>query len=466
MTMETMQVQPPRPSTLTQTVVEAFKATLKGEVLAAGDVGYDAARTVWNAMIDRRPALIARCVDAEDVIHAVNFARTHDLLVAVRGGGHNVAGKAVCDGGLMIDLSPMKGIDIDPEQRTARVEPGVLWSELDQAAQAHGLATTGGTVSHTGVAGLTLGGGLGWLMAAHGLACDNLLSAEVVLAEGRRLTASSTVNPDLFWAIRGGGGNFGIVSSFEFRLHPVGPTVLGGMVIYPMTEAREVLRFYRDITTDCPDELTVFAGLLTTPEGLQIVALIMGWFGAIAQGEQALAPLRNFGAPLADLVGPIPYCQLQSMLDASVPFGWPRYWKSGYFTELSDEVIDLIIAHATAKPSPLSAVPIFHIHGAAARVNPESTAFALRRTQWDLDIVAQWTDPATADANIAWARDFWEAVAPFSTGVYVNHLDSDDGAARVRAAYGANYARLVELKRTYDPDNFFRLNHNIVPNSR
>lgn len=331
--METSQVRPPRPYTLAQTVVEAFKATLKGEVLAAGDPGYEAARTVWNAMIDRRPALIARCRDAEDVVHAANFARTHDLLVAVRGGGHNVAGNAVCDAGLMIDLSPMKGIDIDPEQRTVRVEPGVLWGELDQATQAHGLATTGGTVSHTGVAGLTLGGGLGWLMATHGLACDNLISADVVLADGRRLSASSTENPDLFSAIRGGGGNFGIVTNFEFRLHPVGPTVLGGMVIYPMTQAREVLRFYRDITTDCRDELTVFAGLLTTPEGLPVVALMMGWFGALDQGEEALAPLRNFGAPLADLVAPIPYCQLQSMLDASVPFGWPRYWKSGYFRQ-------------------------------------------------------------------------------------------------------------------------------------
>jgi FAD/FMN-containing dehydrogenase len=463
MTMETMQARPPQPTTLTQPVVEAFKVMQKGEVLTAGDVGYDAARTVWNALIDKRPILIARCVDAEDVVRAVNFARRHKLLVSVRAGGHNVAGKAVCDGGLMIDLSPMKGIDIDPVQRTARVEPGVIWRELDQAAQAHGLATTGGTVSHTGVAGLTLGGGLGWLMATHGLACDNLLSAEVVLADGRRLTASSVEHPDLFWGLRGGGGNFGIVTSFEFRLRPVGPTVLGGMVIHPIDQAREVLRFYRDITANCPDELTVFAALLNTPEGLPVVALVAGWFGTADQGEQALAPIRNFGAPLADLIGPIPYCQLQSMLDASAPFGLPRYWKSGYFTELGDDVIDLLIAHATAKPSLLSVVPLFHMHGAAMRVEPESTAFALRRVQWDLDIIAQWTDPATADANIIWARTFWDAIEPYSAGVYVNHLDNDDGAARVRAAYGANYARLVELKRKYDPDNFFRLNHNIAP---
>jgi len=450
---------------LTDTVVAAFKQSLKGPLLRTGDAGYDEARTVWNAMIDRRPALIARCTDAEDIVCAVNFARAQDLLVSVRGGGHNVAGKAVCEGGLMIDLSLMKGIEVDPVQRTARVEPGVIWSEMDQATQAHGLATTGGTVSHTGVAGLTLGGGLGWLLATHGLSCDNLLTAEMVLADGRQVTASDTEHPDLFWAIRGGGGNFGIVTSFQFCLHPVGPTVLGGMVLHPIEDAQSVLRFYREFSANSPDALTVYAGLISTPDGQPVVALIVGWFGVLEEGEQVLAPLRSFGSPLADLVGPLPYCQLQSMLDAAAPFGLPRYWKSGYFKALPDDLIDSIVAHAIARTSPFSVIIFFHMHGAATQVPTTATAFGHREDQWDFDIIAQWTDPATANEHIAWARNFWQAVAPFSTGVYVNHLDADDQAARVQSAYGANYERLAAVKRVYDPTNFFRLNHNIAPSA-
>lgn len=450
---------------LTDTVVAAFKQSLKGPLLRTGDAGYDEARTVWNAMIDRRPALIARCTDAEDIVCAVNFARAQDLLVSVRGGGHNVAGKAVCEGGLMIDLSLMKGIEVDPVQRTARVEPGVIWSEMDQATQAHGLATTGGTVSHTGVAGLTLGGGLGWLLATHGLSCDNLLTAEMVLADGRQVTASDTEHPDLFWAIRGGGGNFGIVTSFQFCLHPVGPTVLGGMVLHPIEDAQSVLRFYREFSANSPDALTVYAGLISTPDGQPVVALIVGWFGALEEGEQVLAPLRSFGSPLADLVGPLPYCQLQSMLDAAAPFGLPRYWKSGYFKALPDDLLDSIVAHAIARTSPFSVIIFFHMHGAATQVPTTATAFGHREDQWDFDIIAQWTDPATANEHIAWARNFWQAVAPFSTGVYVNHLDADDQAARVQSAYGVNYERLAAVKRVYDPTNFFRLNHNIAPSA-
>ena len=461
--MENLQVTPLQPSVLEEAVVEEFRASLKGELLRPGDAGYDEARTVWNAMIDRHPALIARCVDVDDVAAAVNFARTHNLLVAVRGGGHNVAGKAVCEGGLMIDLSPMKGIHIDPENRTALVEPGVLWGELDQATQAYGLATTGGTVSHTGVPGLTLGGGLGWLMATHGLACDNLLSTQVVLADGQTLTASSTEHPDLFWAVRGGGGNFGIVTRFEFRLYPVGPTVLGGMILYPFEQAREILRFYRDVATNSPDELSVFAGLLSTPEGIPVVALLVGWFGPLDEGERHVEPIRKFGSPIADMVGPIPYCQLQSMLDDGVPFGIQRYWKSGYYEELSDELLDMIVDQASTKTSPMTTVILFHMHGVSARISPEETAFGLRRNQWDFDIVTQWLDPATASEHIKWTRAFWEAVEPLSAGVYVNHLDADDSSSRVRAAYGPNYERLAELKRQYDPNNFFQLNHNIVP---
>ncbi len=450
---------------LEEATISAFKASLKGELLCPEDTGYDVARTVWNAMIDRRPALIARCVNAADVVCAVNFARTHDLIVSVRGGGHNVAGKAVCDDGLMIDLSLMKGIQLDPEQRMVSVEPGVIWSELDQATQAFGLATTGGTVSHTGVAGLTLGGGIGWLLATHGLACDNLLAAEIVLADGCQVTASATEHPDLFWAIRGGGGNFGIVTSFKFCLHPVGPTVLGGMVLHPLAHAREVLRFYRDFSANSPDALTVYAGLISTPDGIPVVALIAGWFGPLDEGEQVLAPLRTFGAPLADLIGPLPYSQLQSMLDGAVPFGLQRYWKSGYFKVLTDECLDTMIEHATAKTSPLSMALLFHLHGAASRVASADTAFVHREDLWDFDIIAQWTEPAAANGNINWARTFWQAVAPFSSGVYVNHLDTDD-ALRVKAAYGANYARLADVKARYDPTNFFRLNHNIEPKEK
>ncbi len=461
--MQTVAGVIPQTQILGEVAVAEFKARMKGQLLEPRDEGYDAARAVWNAMIDRRPALIARCIDANDVICAVNFARTHNLLVSVRGGGHNVAGKAVCDDGLMIDLSPMKVIHIEPVQRTARVEPGVIWSELDQATQAFGLATTGGTVSHTGVAGLTLGGGLGWLLATQGLACDNLLAAEIVLADGRQLRANATEYPDLFWAIRGGGGNFGIVTAFEFQLHPVGPTVLGGMMLYSLAQAKDVLQFYRDFITNCPDALTVYAGLISTPEGLPVVALIAGWFGLLDEGEEVLAPLRNFGTPLVDMIGPLPYCQLQAMLDSAVPFGLPRYWKSGYFTELTDDFLDLMIEHVTSKTSPLSLALLFHLHGAATEVPEGATAFCHRQSQWDFDIIAQWTDLTTADQHISWARNFWQAVAPKSTGVYVNHLDSDDGVGRVRMAYGPNYERLTTLKAKYDPTNFFQLNHNIAP---
>lgn len=443
--------------------VEEFKAHLRGQILQPRDEGYDQARTVWNAMINKYPAMIVRCADATDVINAVRFARTHDLLLAVKGGGHNVAGNAVCDGGLMIDFSLMRSIHVDPVNRTVRAEPGLTWGELDNETQTLGLATTGGTVSHTGISGLTLGGGLGWLMARHGLSCDNLLSADIVTAEGQLLTASATQNEDLFWAIRGGGGNFGVVTSFEFQLHAVGPTVIGGMVLYPIEQAREVLHFYREFSRSSPDELTVFAGLFNTPDGMPVVAVIAGWFGALEEGEQYLAPLRNFGSPLADLIAPIPYCQLQIIFDAAVPFGIRRYWKAGYFKDLTDELIDCIIQHVAIKTSPLSTVVFFHMHGAATRVGSTETAFGLRQDQWDIDLISQWTDPEETDRHIDWTRRFWQAIEPLSHGVYVNHLDADDGAPRVREAYRTNYGRLVTLKNKYDPTNFFRLNNNIRP---
>ena len=463
--METRQAVVPQVQLFDDAAVAEFKASLRGELLHPHDAGYDEARAVWNAMIDKNPALIARCLGTVDVMSAVNFARTHNLTVSVRGGGHNVAGNAVCDGGLMIDLSPMKGIRVDPSRRTARVEPGVIWSEVNRETQAFGLATTGGTVSHTGVAGLTLGGGLGWLMATHGLTCDNLLSVDVVTADGQLLTASESENPDLFWALRGGGGNFGIVTSFELKLHPVGPMVVGGMVLYPIAQAKEVLRFYREYARNAPDELTAFAGFMTTPDGLPVVGIIVGWFGPLEEAEERLEPVRSFGPPIADLVGPIPYEQLQKMLDDAAPFGLQRYWKSGYFKELGDDLLDLIIERAAAKTSPMSVVILFHLHGACARVDPTSTAFAHREDQWDFDIISQWMDPAETDRHVEWARTFWQAVEPFSQGVYVNHLDADDSAGRVRSAYGPNYERLVAVKTQYDPGNFFRLNNNIVPDN-
>jgi FAD/FMN-containing dehydrogenase len=442
--------------------LSALEAGLEGQLLRESDTGYDQARTVWNAMIDRRPALIARCASTADVVAAVTFAGRHGVLMSVKGGGHNVAGHAVCEGGLLVDLSLMQAVDVDVAARTVRVQPGVLWSTVDSATQAHGLATTGGTVSHTGVAGLTLGGGLGWLMAKHGLACDNLRSAEVVTADGSVLLADASNHSDLYWALRGGGGNFGVVTSFEFALHEVGPTILGGLRLYPLDQARDVLRFYRTFSAHAPDELTAFAVMMTLPDGPQAVAVAVAWFGDMQQGEAALAPLRAFGAPLADMIGPMPYMQLQQLFDAAAPHGISRYWKSGYFPTLDDELLEMLVTRGS-KLSPMSALLFFHMHGAASRIAPDVTAFAARRDQWDIDILSQWIDGTEAEGQMAETRAFWDAIAPFSTGVYVNHLDGDDGQPRVRAAFGSNYARLTEVKQRYDPDNVFRHNNNIPP---
>jgi FAD/FMN-containing dehydrogenase len=441
----------------------AFQASLRGKLLGHRDAGYDDARKVWNGMIDKRPALIARCAGVADVMDAVNFARVNHLLVSVRGGGHNITGNAVCDGGLMIDLSPMKGLRVDPIQRTARAEAGLTWGEYNRETQAFGLASTGGVVSTTGIAGLTLGGGLGWLMGKHGLSCDNLLSADIVTADGRFLTASAAEYPDLFWGLRGGGGNFGIVTSFEYRLHPVGP-VLAGMVIHPMTKAKEVLRFYREYARTCPDELTAFAALMTSPEGTPVVAIVVGYIGPIAEGERLVAPVRKFGSPVADTIGPMSYVQLNTMLDAAFPYGGvQRYWKSSFLSQLGDDVLDILVDRAATMPSPMSMVGFFHVHGAATRVDQNETAFGLRDDQWDYDIVSQWLDLGESARHIQWTREFWTAVEPFATGeVYVNHLDAEE-ATRIKAAYSGNYERLVALKNKYDPTNLFRLNQNIKP---
>ncbi len=450
---------------LTEADVDAFKGRLRGKLLKPGEEGYDQARVVWNGMINKYPKLIVRCAGPSDVIQAVNFAREHNLLVAVKGGGHSIPGKSVCDNGLMIDLSQMRSVRVDPVWRIARAEAGALLSDLDHETQAFGLATTGGTVSHTGIAGLTLGGGQGWLMCKHGLTIDNLLSVDIVLADGRFLTASEIENEDLFWAIRGGGGNYGIVTSFEYRLYPVGPQVIGGMILYPMDQAREVLRFYNTYSMSTPDELSIAAGFLTLPDGMSAVALIVGWTGTPEEGEQQLKPLREFGAPMADMIGPLPYTQLQRLLDPAVPHGMHRYAKMGYIPQLNDEIIDVIIRHSNKMASPYSVVLLNCMKGAVTRIDPQKTPFPYRNKQFYFDIFPQWIDPSEADKNMEWARAFWQNIEPYTRGTAVNFFAADDGAERIRIAYGNNYDRLVALKNKYDPTNFFRLNNNIAPTS-
>jgi FAD/FMN-containing dehydrogenase len=444
-------------------VVENFADSLRGPLLNPGDGGYDDARKVWNGMIDRRPALIARCTGVADVMKAVRFARDHRLLVSVRGGGHNITGNAVCEGGLMLDLSPMKSVRVDPAKRTARAEAGLTWGEYNHETQAFGLASTGGVVSTTGIAGLTLGGGLGWLMGKHGLSCDNLLSADLVTADGEFLTASADQHPELFWGLRGGGGNFGVVTSFEYRVHPVGP-VLGGMVLHPMAKAKEVLQFYRDYARACPDEMTAFAGLMTAHDGAPVVAIVAGYIGDHAAGEKLVMPLRKFGSPLVDTIAPTSYVELNKLFDAAFPYGGvQRYWKSSFLRELGDDLLDIFVERTAAMRSPMSMVGFFHCHGAATRVDKDATAFGLRDDQWDYDVISQWNDPAEAAGHIQWTREFWNAVEPFASGeVYVNHLDAEE-AARITGAYSRNYDRLVALKNQYDPTNLFRMNQNIKP---
>ncbi|HEV8385433.1 MAG TPA: FAD-binding oxidoreductase [Candidatus Acidoferrales bacterium] len=444
-----------------QPAIQQFRASLRGQSLCPGEQGYDTARTIHNASIDRRPAIIARCAGAADVVACVRFAREHDLLVSVRGGGHSIAGKAVCDGGLLIDLSGMKGARVDPVGRTVRAEPGLLLGEFDRETQAFGLATTMGVVSRTGIAGLTLGGGIGWLVRKYGLACDNLISADVVTADGRLLTASATQNDDLFWGLRGGGGNFGVVTSLEFRLHQVGP-VLGGGVFYPAVKTAEVLRFYRDFTTSPPDELEAQVATITLPDVGRMVGIAGCYCGPIAEGEKLLKPLRTFGPPPIDLLASMPYVQMQSILDPFFPAGRHAYTKANFLNELSDKAIDTFAEYATA-PSPYTSGVLEHLGGAFSRVPPGETAFAHRQYPYNFSIWANWVDPADSERNIRWSRDFWDAMRPFmGAGTYVNYLE-DEADPRARDAYGPNYERLVALKNKYDPTNFFRMNHNIKP---
>jgi FAD/FMN-containing dehydrogenase len=453
---------------------DELAAMFRGELVLPADSGYDGARRIWNGAIDRRPACVARCTGVADVVAAVRFARERGLVVAVRSGGHGVGGHALCDGGLVIDLSPMRGIWVDPPARTARAEAGVLWGELDRETQLFGLATVGGIVTHTGIAGLTLGGGIGWLMRKYGATVDNLLSADVVTADGELVTASEEQNPELFWGIRGGGGNFGIVTSFEYRLHPVGPTVLAGPIFHPLERATEVLRFYREFAAGAPDELTTIFNLRVAPplpflpadvHGKPIVMVGACYAGAPEDGIEVVRPLKEFGDPIVDLLEPKPYLALQSMFDPSVPHGWHYYWKSVELPPLTDAAIDTLVEHASALTSPKSYCIVFQLGGALSRVGEGETAFSQREAAHNVNINAVWTeeDPE-AERHIAWARDFFDAMQPHARGrVYLNFL-GEEGADRVRQAYGAgSYERLVELKRTYDPTNFFRLNQNIEP---
>jgi hypothetical protein len=439
-----------------------FAASLRGDLIRPEDDRYGAARAVFNAIVDRRPALIVRCTGVADVMRGVEFARSRDLPLSIRGGGHSVAGKAVCDGGLMLDLSPMKGIRVDPAQRTAEAQAGLTLGEFDHETQAFGLATTLGVVSVTGIAGLTLGGGLGWLNGRHGLACDNLVSADVVTADGRLLRATEEENEDLFWGIRGGGGNFGVVTSFQYRLHPVS-TVLAGGLSYPLSKAHEVLRFYHEFASGCPDGLSTTASLGVSPEGEGAISVSVCYCGPLEEGERVLRPLREFGSPLADNIEPMAYTTLQSAPDAGFPPGRRHYWKSSYIKELSEEVIEVMAEYVSEIPSRATGVGLQQMHGAASRVDPTATAFPHRDEHYDFLILSQWADPAESERNVEWTRSLFEAMEPFfEEGVYVNNL-GDEGEDRVMAAYGANYGRLLALKGKYDPTNLFRLNQNIAP---
>jgi FAD/FMN-containing dehydrogenase len=435
-----------------------------GQLLQPTDLGYEEARQVHNGLVDKRPALIAQCRGLADIVGGVKLARRLKLEVAVRGGGHNVAGRATIDGGLIIDLAPMKGIHVDLNRRTARAQGGVTWAEFNRETQLHGLATTGGVVSSTGIAGLTLGGGLGWLMSKYGLALDNLLSADIVTAEGKTLKASADENADLFWAVRGGGGNFGVAASFEYQLHSIGPSITGGLVAHPFDRARDVLRFYRDVTGSLPDELTVFAGLIHAPDGTKLAALVPCHCGPLDEGEAAMRPIKQFGSPVIDTVGPMPYCELNAMLDAAFPKGALNYWKSSFLAQLSDEAIDGMIACFAECPTPMGQVLIEHFHGAATRVGNSDTAFPHRTEGYNLLVLSEWMDHAATDRCIAWARDTYEAMEPFvGSGRYVNYLGDDEEGDSVVSAYGPNYQRLQELKAKYDPENFFHMNQNILP---
>jgi FAD/FMN-containing dehydrogenase len=421
---------------------------------------------VHNGLIDKRPALIARCTGVADVADALEFGRELGLEIAVKGGGHNVAGRATIDAGLMIDLSPMKGVHVDAKRKVAHAQGGTTWREFNRETQLHGLATTGGVVSTTGIAGLTLGGGIGWLMGKHGLALDNLLSVRIVTADGKVLSANAEENSDLFWAVRGGGGNFGIVGSFEYRLHPVGPMITGGLIAHPFERARDLLRFYRDFTQSLPDELIVFAGLVHAPDGsgTKLAAFVAAHCGDPSAGAAAMKPLKSFGTPIMDAVGPMTYSALNSLLDAAYPRGALNHWKSSFLSQLSDDAIDNLIECFSRCPTPMGQLLLEHFHGAACRVGVSETAFPHRSPGYNLVVLSEWLQPADTQKCTRWARESYDTLRPWmSSNRYVNYLGDDEGGDTMAAAYGINYPRLQKIKAKYDPYNILHMNQNILP---
>ena len=454
--------------------LDSLRAGFAGDILTADDDSYDAARVAFNAVFDRRPAVIARASSAADVAHALGFARLNGLTIAVRGGGHSVAGYSTIEGGLLLDLGPMKAVEVDPEARLARVQPGVVWGELDRATQAHGLATTGGRMTTTGVAGFTLGSGSGWLERLHGLACDNLVAAELVTATGQTIAVSETENADLFWGLRGGGGNFGVVTEFTFRLHPVGPEVYGGMLMYPRAQAPEVIRHVRDFLREAPREVCGGALLMHAPpapfvpprlQGAPVITVIAAHWGSVGEGEEALAPLKQYGDPRVDLMGPTSYLDIQAITDAGNPPGRRNYWRSELLPDVPDEAIDALIACAAQATSPTSPIVLSRVGGAISDVPDEATALSGRRAEWLFHCYANWADPDDA-RHIAWARATEEALRPWTMAGMALNFVSDIDNNRVRSSFGAEkYDRLVQLKRSWDPENVFSMNQNIPPGS-
>ncbi|QYD72646.1 FAD-binding oxidoreductase [Paraburkholderia edwinii] len=444
------------------TAIDIFRNNFAGQIFSAGDAGYDKARRIWNASIDKYPGLIARCSGVNDVIRAVKFARANDVLVSIKGGGHNVAGRALCDDGIVIDLSAMNRVTVDVQTRKVHVQGGALLENLDTETQRHGLAVPAGVVPKTGIAGLTLGGGVGWLVRKYGLTIDNLESCEVVTAEGDLVTANDHSNPDLFWALRGGGGNFGVVTSFSFRAHPV-RTVLGGQLLWPRSEARAIMHLYRSFITTAPEEMTAYAGIITTPDGEPVSALYICWCGDIAEGERVIEPLRRFGTPIRDTVEPIPFLAMQGLAGRSYPDDMHNYWKSTFLTAFSDEAIDVLVEQGTQMKSPLSSLLVEYYAGAPTRVGQADTAFGQRNALYNIGISGQWPDPKESDQHIGWVRATSDALQPYSTGDYLLNFTSDEVLDRTKAAFGDNYARLAEVKAKYDPTNFFSLNQNIKP---